>query len=214
MNEGIHRRIVGATYIAALLLSAALAVVGVGAMVVASEPGTGFVPSPGFALLAAYLIAPLAVALLSLGRSPRRATGVRKLILAGLAADIPAAAVLIVALGSIGQSWLLFLVIGAVGVVLLLAPSGRCFDAARALARGDATRAVHATRLTPYVIGIPAAIAAGLAAPVAFSGLPPCELCLQALLAVVVLAGYAVPALVAALLAASARRWLALADGA
>ena len=198
---------------AALLLSAALAAVGVAAMVIASEPRPPFVLEPGLVLLAAYLMAPFSVALLSLGRSRRRATGVRKLILAGLAADIPVPAVLLVALGSTGQSWLPFFVVGAVAVVVLLAPSGRCFDAARALARGDASRALHTTRLTAYVIGIPAAIAAGLAAPAALSGLPPCELCLEALLAVVVLAGYAVPALVAALLAASARRWLALADG-
>ena len=79
-------------------------------------------------------------------------------------------------------------------------PSSRCFLAAYAVSRGDASRALDDTRATPYVIGTPAAIVAGLAAPVALTGPQPCDLCLQLFLAVVVLAGYALPALIAALL--------------
>lgn len=193
---------------AALLLSAFLAALAARIVGLGSSPGAQFVLSPERWLVACYLVAPLAVALLSLGGSRRRATGVRQLILAGIAADIPAAAWLIAWFLGSDHSWLPLVVAGAFAVVFLVVPSGRCFNAARAFTRGDASRALHDTRLTASLIGIPAAIVTGLAVPLALTGLQPCDLCFEALFAVIVLAAYAVPALVAALLVASARRWL------
>ena len=129
--------------------------------------------TPELWLVAGYLVAPFALALLSLGGSRRAATGVRKLILAGLAAAFPAVAILIAAFLGSAQGWFTLVIAGSFAVVVLLVPSGRCFDGARALVRGDVSRALHLTRLTPYVIGIPAAIAAGLSAPLALTAFSP-----------------------------------------
>ena len=212
MNDGTHGRSGGAAHAAgALLLSVLLAALGARIVFTSSAPPQSFALTPELWLVAGYLVAPFALALLSLSGSRRAATGVRKLIVAGLAAAVPAAAILIAAFLGSAQSGLPLVIAGSFAVVVLLVPSGRCFDGARALVRGDVSRALHLTRLTPYVIGIPAAIAAGLSAPLALTALQPCDLCLQAFLAVVVLAGYAVPALIAALLTVSARRWLATA---
>jgi hypothetical protein len=189
--------------IVAVALGAALVVLGV---VLAELSGTFTSPqSAGAMVIGIYLGLPLALTVISVGWGGNRATGARKFIVAGIAALLPASALIF---GAAEAPWLALLLVVPLVSAFLVIPAVLCFRAAIAVARADTQAASTGTHVVSRLILAPAGVSAAIAMPMALSGLPPCDLCFQSAFALVVLAAYAAPALVAGLLASSARAWV------
>lgn len=154
-------------------------------------------------VLTLYLFTPLILTAVSLGWARDADVGVRKFVAAGLATLVPAVPVAAV---SATAPETLLIAVPAVGLLLVL-PAWRCFSAARAVHRGDGAAARRAARFNGWWVSIPAlALAAALAlwtiaTPYSAYGL-------QVGITLAVIAGYTAPALVAGLMAGSARWWL------
>src|SRR5262249_7862458 len=106
-------------------------------------------------LLGLYLVLPLILTVLSLGRGRDRAVGVRKFFASGLAVLAPAApaAAVGVAAGPLTVAITAAVVVGAVSI-----PAARCFLAARALQRGDVAAAQRAARRNAWLAAGPAVL--------------------------------------------------------